>query len=100
MSGYHYRFYSYPRSEPWMGLDVVAYRAANLARLAQVRAVHLHPSQLSDEVIDYVRRSGFEIHAWDVNNERAIQKIVEYNIPRICTDHFEWAAEYRNRILV
>lgn len=90
----------YPRSEPWMNLDVVAYQAANLARLACVRAVHLHPSQLSDEVIEYVRRSGFEIHAWDVNNERAIQKVVEYNIPRICTDYFEWAADFRNRILV
>jgi glycerophosphoryl diester phosphodiesterase len=89
----------YPRSESWMNLDVVAYEAANLARQAMVRAVHLHPSQLSGEVVDYVQRSGFEIHAWDINNERAIQKIVEYNIPRICTDHFEWAADYRNRIL-
>jgi len=90
----------YPRSEPWMNLDVVAYEAANRARLAMVRAVHLHPSQLSYEVIDYVNRSGFEIHAWDVNNANAIEKIVEYNIPRICTDHFEWAVDYRNRILV
>ena len=90
----------YPRSEPWMNLDVVAYQAANLGRLAQVRAVHLHPNQLSDEVVNYVRRSGFEIHAWDVNDEHAIQKIMEYNIPRICTDHFEWAADFRNRILV
>ena len=90
----------YPRSEPWMHLDVVAYEAANLSRQAMVRAVHLHPSQLSGEVIDYIQRSGVGIHAWDVNNERAIQKIVEYNIPRICTDYFEWAADYRNRILV
>ena len=90
----------YPRSESWMDLDVVAYEAANLARQAMVRAVHLHPTQLSGEVIDYIQRSGVEIHAWDVNHERAIQKIVEYNIPRICTDYFEWAADYRNCILV
>jgi len=90
----------YPLSESWMNLDVVAYQAANLGRLAGVRAIHLHPSQLSKEVVDYVRRSGFEIHSWDVNNEQAIQKIVEYNIPKICTDHFEWAADYRNHILV
>jgi glycerophosphoryl diester phosphodiesterase len=90
----------YPRPEPWMDLDVVAYQAANLARLAQVRAVHLHPDQLSDDVVDYVRRSGFEIHAWDVNHEHALQKIGEYNIPKICTDHFEWAADFRNRIHV
>ena len=90
----------YPRTKPWMNLDVVAYQAANLGRLAQVRAVHLHPSQLSDEVVNYVRRSGFEIHAWDVNDERAIQSIMQYNIPRICTDHFEWAAEFREHILV
>ena len=89
----------YPRSESWMNLDVVAYQAANLARLARVRAVHLHPSQLSDEVVDYVRRSGIEIHAWDVNDEPALQKIIEYNIPRICTDQFELAVNFRNRIL-
>lgn len=89
----------YPRSEPWMDLDVVAYQAANLARLARVRAVHLHPSQLSDEVVDYVRRSGIEIHAWNVNDEHALQKVMEYNIPRICTNQFELAANFRNRIL-
>ena len=90
----------YPRSEPWMNLDVVAYQAANLSRLAYVRAVHLHPSQLSNEVVDYVRKSGFEIHAWDVNDESAVLQIMEYNITRICTDRFEWAADFRNRMLV
>jgi glycerophosphoryl diester phosphodiesterase len=90
----------YPRSEPWMGLDVVAYQAANLARLARVRAVHIHPSQLSNDVVDYVRRSGFEIHAWDINNESAIHRIVEFNIPKISTDYFEWAANFRDHILV
>ena len=90
----------FPRTEAWMNLDVVAYRASNLARLARVRAVHLHPSQLSDEVIDYVRGSGIEIHAWDINDESALQAIVEYNIPRICTDQFEQAANFRSCIRV
>ncbi len=90
----------YPRTESWMNLDVVAYQAANLARLARARAVHLHPSQLSNEVIDFVRRSGIQIHAWDVNDECALQSIVDYNIPRICTDHFELAASFRNRVSV
>lgn len=89
----------YPRSESWMDLDVVAYEAANLARQARVRAVHLHPSQLSHEVVEHVRRSGFEIHAWDVNTEGAIRKIMEYNIPKICTDHYEWAANFRDHVL-
>ena len=88
------------RSESWMDLDVVAYQAANLARLARARAVHLHPSQLSAEVIDYVHNSGIEIHAWDVNDEAALKAIVEYNIPRICTDHFERAANFRSCIRV
>ena len=90
----------YPRSEPWMDSDVVAYQAANLARLAMVRGVHLHPSQLSDQVTEYIRKSGFEIHAWDVNDERALKKSIEYHIPKICTDHFEWAADFREHILV
>jgi glycerophosphoryl diester phosphodiesterase len=88
----------YPRTEPWMRLDVVGYEALHKARLAQARAVHLHPSQLSEEVVNLIRGSGIEIHAWDVNDEQAIQTIVEYNIPRLCTDHFELAVNFRNRI--
>jgi glycerophosphoryl diester phosphodiesterase len=90
----------YPRTEPWMRLDVVGFEALQKARLAQARAVHLHPSQLSDEVVSLVRRSGFEIHAWDVNDEPALQTIVEYNIPKVCTDRFELAASFRNCIRV
>jgi glycerophosphoryl diester phosphodiesterase len=90
----------YPPTEPWMRLDVVGYEALHKAKLAQARAVHLHPSQLSDQVVSTVRNAGIEIHVWDVNDEQSLQKIMEYNIPRICTDHFEQAADFRNRIIV
>jgi len=90
----------YPRSEPWMRLDVIGYEALQKAKLAQARAVHLHPSQLSDEVVSMIRSSGIEIHVWDVNNEHALHSIVEYNISRICTDNFELASGFRNRIRV
>lgn len=90
----------YPRSEPWMKPDVVGYEALHKAKSAQARAVHLHPSQLSDEVVQLIRYSGVEIHAWDVNDEHALETIVKYNIPKICTDHFEVAANFRNLILV
>ncbi len=90
----------YPRSESWMKPDVVGYEALQKARLARARAVHLHPSQLSDEVVHVIRNSGVEIHAWDVNDEHALETVVKYNIPRICTDHFELATNFRNRILV
>lgn len=90
----------YTRSEPWMNLDVVGYEALHKAKLAQARAVHLHPSQLSNEVVQLIRNSGVEIHAWDVNDEHALETIVKYNIPKICTDHFELAANFLHRILV
>ncbi|MGD8404558.1 MAG: glycerophosphodiester phosphodiesterase [Anaerolineales bacterium] len=90
----------YPRSEPWMNLDVVGYEALHKAKLAQARAVHLHPSQLSDGVVQLIRNSGIEIHAWDVNDEHALKTIVKYNIPKICTDRFELAANFRNSIFV
>ncbi|MFH1929813.1 MAG: glycerophosphodiester phosphodiesterase, partial [Chloroflexota bacterium] len=61
----------FPRSEEWMGLDVVAYASAHRARLAGARAVHLHPSQLSPEVVSTVRSHGVDIHAWDVNDEES-----------------------------
>jgi glycerophosphoryl diester phosphodiesterase len=86
----------YPRSEPWMNLDVVGYEALHKAKLAQARAVHLHPSQLSDEVVHLIRNSGIEIHAWNVNDEHALETTVKYDIPKICTDRFELAANFRN----
>jgi glycerophosphoryl diester phosphodiesterase len=88
----------YPLSQPWMKLDVVAFEALHKARLAQARAVHLHPSQLSYEVVHFVRSGGVEIHAWDVNDEGALQACVEFEIPKVCTDNFEMAARFRERV--
>jgi glycerophosphoryl diester phosphodiesterase len=88
----------YPRTEPWMKLDVVGYEALHKAKMAGARAVHLHPSQLSDELVHDIRNSGIEIHAWDVNDESLLRTIVKQEIPRICTDQFELAASFRNRL--
>jgi len=88
----------FPRSEEWMGLDVVAYVATHRGRLAGARAVHLHPTQLSSEVLSTVRSHGIEIHAWDVNNEESLNRVVELGIPRICTDELQYAIDFRRRI--
>lgn len=56
----------FPRSPEWMGLDYCAHAAAHGVRLAGARAVHLHPSQLSEAVVERVRAFGAEVHAWDV----------------------------------
>lgn len=88
----------FPRSENWMKLDVVQYEALHLARLARARAVHLHSSQLSSEVVQAVRSGGIEIHAWDVNDESSLEIVAEYSIPRICTDDFNQALAFRDKI--
>jgi glycerophosphoryl diester phosphodiesterase len=88
----------FPRSESWMKLDVVQYQALHLARLARARAVHLHPSQLSAEVVQAVRSGGVEIHAWDVNDESSLEIVAEYGIPRICTDDFKQALAFRDKM--
>ena len=88
----------FPRSEEWMGLDVVAYASAHRARLAGARAVHLHPSQLSPEVVSTVRSHGVDIHAWDVNDEESLNRIVKLGIPKICTDELQRALDFRRLI--
>jgi glycerophosphoryl diester phosphodiesterase len=88
----------YPRSEPWMKLDVVAYQAFHRARLAGARAVHLHPTQLTKDVISYIRTHGIDIHAWDVNDEESLQISIQYKIPRLCTDQFQLAFDFRKKI--
>lgn len=86
----------FPRSESWMKLDVVAYQAVHLARLARARAVHLHPSQLSAEVVSAVQMAGIQIHSWDVNDEASLTLVDNLGIPRIDTDEFHQARKYRD----
>lgn len=85
-----------PLSESWMKLDVVTHLAVHRSRLAHARAVHLHPTQLSSAVASSVRSAGIEIHAWDVNDDKALELTAELGIPRICTDRLRRALEFRH----
>jgi glycerophosphoryl diester phosphodiesterase len=87
-----------PRSESWMGLDVVQYQAIHRARLAHAKAVHLHPSQLTVDVVAAIHQRGIEIHAWDVNDVQSLDIVSHLGIPRICTDQFQQAFAYRKNL--
>jgi glycerophosphoryl diester phosphodiesterase len=76
----------FPRSEPWMKLDMIAYYAAQCARLARARAVHLHPSQLTRDVVAAVRAQGVDVHAWDVNDAAVLDTVLRAGVTRLCTD--------------
>jgi glycerophosphoryl diester phosphodiesterase len=89
----------FPRSEDWMRADAVTYSAIHRARLGRARAVHLHPTQLSPEVVSAVQRHGIQVHAWDVNDEQSLKLAAELDIPRICTDRFQQARDFRQRML-
>jgi glycerophosphoryl diester phosphodiesterase len=87
----------FPRSETWMKLDVVTYSAIQHARLAHARAVHLHPTQLTSETVEAIRKSGIEVHAWDVNDLSSLKLAAKLEIPRICTDGFQQAFGFRKK---
>ena len=74
------------------------YLAVHRTKLARARAVHLHPTQLSAEVVSTIRSCGLEVHAWDVNDEQSLNIVAELNIPRICTDKLQQALDFRRRI--
>jgi glycerophosphoryl diester phosphodiesterase len=84
-----------PRSEEWMGLDVIAHLALHRARQAGAGAVHLHPTQLSDAVVNCIRAGGLDIHAWDVNTVADLELAVALELPVVCTDHPEQALRWR-----
>lgn len=86
------------RSEEWMKLDVVAYVAVQGARLAGARAVHLHPTQLSAEVVSAVRSAGIEVHSWDVNDVGRLDMIHQLGIPKFDTDDLKLALEFRESL--
>jgi glycerophosphoryl diester phosphodiesterase len=90
----------FPRSENWMKLDVVQYQAIHRSRLAHARAVHLHPTQLSETVVSAIRQQGFEIHAWDVNDEQSLEIVTKLGIPRLCTDKFKQAFAFREKNVI
>lgn len=85
----------FPRSEAWMKLDVVTHLAIHRSRLAKVRAVHLHPSQLTSDVVSEIQKHGIQVHAWDVNDEQSLQLCADLEIPKICTDKFQQAKSFR-----
>ena len=85
----------FPRSEDWMRPDVVAYAALQRARLATANAVHLHPSQLNNEVVASIRAGGVEVHAHSVNDEGSLQLAVALDLPWICSDEPERAQTFR-----
>jgi glycerophosphoryl diester phosphodiesterase len=85
----------FPRSEEWMRSDVVAYAALQRARLAAADAVHLHPSQLNEQVVSTIRAAGIEVHAHSVNDERSLELSTALRIPWICSDEPEHAMVFR-----
>ncbi|MFX0000052.1 MAG: glycerophosphodiester phosphodiesterase [Candidatus Hermodarchaeota archaeon] len=89
----------FPLSENWMKPDVITYLAIQRARLAQVRAIHLHPTQLSSKTVSTIRKYGIEIHSWDVNDKKSLETINELKIPRICTDNLQKALNFRQATL-
>jgi glycerophosphoryl diester phosphodiesterase len=88
----------FPRSENWMKLDVVQYQAIHYSRLAHARAVHLHPTQLSEEIVNALHNQGIEIHAWDVNDKQSLETVTKFGIPRLCTDNFKQALAFRDKM--
>lgn len=86
------------RSESWMKGDYVAYVGLHRARLAGARAVHLHPTQLSVEVVEAVRAGGIDVHSWDVNDREAFELMLELEIPRFTTDRASEILRWREGV--
>jgi glycerophosphoryl diester phosphodiesterase len=78
-----------------MGLDVVAHLALHRAPQAGAAAVHLHPTQLGEDVVTCIWANGIEIHAWDVNTVADLELAVALGLPVVCTDHPEQALRWR-----
>jgi glycerophosphoryl diester phosphodiesterase len=87
-----------PLSEPWMKADVLAYTALQRGRLAGVRAVHMHASQLSEETVNFIRRGGCDVHAWGINDRKSLEIVHELEISRLCTDNLPQALSFREEM--
>jgi hypothetical protein len=72
---------------------VVAYVAVHSARLAGARAVHLHPTQLSSDVVRTVRAAGLEVHSGFANDVDSLRLMDQLGILKFDTDNFRLALE-------
>jgi hypothetical protein len=78
-----------------MGADFIGYHALHRARQAGARAVHLHPSQLSEQVVAHIRAGDVDVHAWDVNDVPALELASVLRLPVVCTDRLEQTLRWR-----
>ena len=76
-----------PQSPDWMRQDVLAYEAIQRGRLAGAKAVHLQATKLSPAVVSAIRAHGFDIHVWDVNDDKTLAHMLDLGIRRVCTDN-------------
>ena len=75
------------RPEDWMTPEIAARLAVEKARLAKARAIHLHASQLTPNVIDFVFAHKLTIHCWDVNDLARYDFIKSLGIEQFTTDN-------------
>jgi glycerophosphoryl diester phosphodiesterase len=89
----------FPLYDKWMKSDVISYLAIQHARIAKANSIHLHPIQLNQKIIQEIKKKGYQVHTWDVNDEETIKKVVELKINRICTDNCLTLMEFRQKYL-
>jgi len=87
-----------PLTETWMKNDVLAYTSLQRSYLAGARAVHLHSSQLTDEIVSVIREGGCEVHAWGINDPSSLEVAEKLKIPQICTDNLRQAIQFREEL--
>lgn len=86
-----------PKTESWMKLDVVTYNAIHRTLVSEATSVHLHPTQINEEILQEIRSNKIEVHAWDVNDEQTFTRIKKAGVKRICTDKLEEALIWEKR---
>ena len=85
-----------PRAEAWTTPKIVSRLTVEKGKLAQARAVHVHPSQLTPETVDYMRGHGFDIHAWDVNDKDTLAQLLSLGVDQFTSDHIHLFLDERN----
>jgi glycerophosphoryl diester phosphodiesterase len=76
------------RREIWLPTNIAARHIIQRMELARTRAVHLHASQLSQKLVEILHDQGIDVHAWGVNNRRALSIALRLGISSVCTDRF------------
>jgi len=69
--------------------EIPIHEALKFAKTVNAKAIHPDYTLLTNENVQQMKREGYKVYTWTVNQEDAIKRIQSYNVDGIITDYLD-----------